>query len=256
MTKLNGISDSRLLSILRGGEILRSCVDSEGLLCDWKVASLEISPTLEWEAVFSLERIHLTVSGRFAEGGVLVATLCTDDYEARAAEKPFSSLLEAFGDLSGLPPHLKSMLSPVRLEIPGFEHVASILDDRFVQNEIDALFWGVDGGRPEDGCRKYFRRMRTRFAPDGKGKVELSSSYSFGDSLIYVKADVDVFGLGARKVVLEKNLGMGRFARCECVRHVGGRYVPSLLVAFDLADAIPQLYCRERRSAVKVRPKK
>lgn len=254
----SNISDTRLLSILRGGELLRYAVDPEGVLCDWKVSVLDVCMVdglLNWTAVFVTDRSSLTVSGYFEGKEAFVSSVKTDGYESDKSVKAQNSVLQALGNLSGLPPKFKAVLSPVGLEILNFDKPAAFLDAAFFHNETEALFWGVDGGKGEDGYRKYFTSYRTRYSVDreGKGKVELSSAYSFENSRIVVKTDVDVFGLGNKKVYLEKNLGLGRFVKCECTRQIDGRAVPSLAVAFDMSDAVPVLYCKERKAKIKMK---
>ena len=240
------------LPSLWGGACLLMSVDPDGILGDFRVSALRHSvPDSKgagtfWASLFSIAGEQVNIYGPYEGGTVFIDRI----FRAAGPGHPYDvrfpcvpSLSYAIEDNPGLGACL-SLTEGVNLRrnpdpVPMYPYSVFMSEER-------GVFSGMEGGGTDDGYVDRFNEVFCNYSYDGsipvKANVEFLSSVNGGN--VYARAVVENIGISRRKVLLEKTLGLGRYARVECYAD-GGR--PSLVVAFDLADAIGDLYCAQRR---------
>ena len=257
MTESFPNTDRRLTAILGAGEGLLRRIDPEGLLGTGRLFRFAVNAeNRSWKTmvVFPSGDI-LSVRGVSNAESVSVASVKTalpgGAWEA-GATKPSEALCGALGDLSGTSVRLKRVLSPAGLETASGGR-PPVSWETFVELTRNALFWDVEGA-DKKGIGERFPENEYKFNFELGGpvsSVELQTRCLLDEGEIIVRCDMNVFGLGNHKVILDKNLGMNRRALVDCRASRQGHPVPSLKVAFDLYDAIPVMYEKERRKKIK-----
>lgn len=236
-------SDGRILFLLGGGDAMRMHVDPEGILGSAAVSSLSYNPGRDGDA--------WTLTVAFASGDVLrIGGVASDDgvclidsvtlYAGRQRiQIPLAgaeTLLEAFGDLSGLPVQLKRNLSCT----PRGNAAAGLLEfncRRFFDLARDALFYGVEGGETGSPYRDAFGGITVRYTAGEDGRASsltMTSVARVEGGRIVVSTGLDIYGLNGKAVELKYEVGMGYQASCDCVV-TSGRTRPSLRLAYYLA---------------------
>lgn len=252
-------TDVRLVAILSGGDALLGLIDPEAILGDGRVMRYSLDRRAgRWGAVVAFPRGDgLSLRGGQApgKGDILSVRVSAAPPSWRdVPTAPGKTLLTALADLSGTPVHLKRNLAPAGArkapeglpQPPGPELYAELLSD--------ALFWGVEGADGA-GTLERFDKLAVHFEYGGgrtATKARIAATRYVTEGKVTVSADADVYGIGNRKVTLEKNLGLGHLAAVDCIAERKGTPHPSLRVAFDLADRIPVLYEKERRKKEKM----
>ncbi len=251
-------TDAKLVRLLSGGDDFRRLVDPERLTRDGVVRKLfHSSPAgmglpMQWKVfmVFPCgESVVMSVVLDKGEASVHEVWMTDGDGSVlNVPVKASKTLAGALGSMSDLPVRLKRCLCPAGPEtVPSEEFVRKVED--FVKLESDGLFWGVEGGLPEDGFRERFTDFVSRYVYDPSGicsKVSFVAKSSVSDGRVRLVMDADVFGLGSKAVYLDRGVGMGAGFRAECLREKDGKEFPSLVVAFDLNARVPVFYTAER----------
>lgn len=246
-------TDRKLLAIISGGETFMEIIDDDALMSKGQISAMSFdSKTHGWNIY-----VHFP-NGDFAVIGGVIQELCPtikyvkmplpDGKWENIPVKGGKSLVSALTPLNGIPARLKRCLSNT-----GREGARNGKPERFLERYgiliNDALFWDVEGG-DESKYRGAFSAWTVRYLPAEFGPVssaKFQTSLKTDEGKITVTADADVYGIGDKKVILEKNLGMNRTAVIDCTIRKEGRMIPSLRVAFDLDKAIPVMYWKERK---------
>ncbi len=254
-------TDMRLLAIIDGGRRFAALVDPDGLLGGGRLRHLAVdgrSGTWACQLTFPNGEA-LLLRGTSGGGTYTIGEIRIplgngryDNVPCEAAE----TLAEALGPLDGIPARLKGVLSPTALKRASTE---TLEPGAYLRLLDDALLWNVEVGK-RDPALEGFNLYKIDYRTNERG-TPCGCAFRVVNQLpegrITITADADVYGLGEKKVILEKNLGMLRSARVECLaRNGNGNQVPSLKAAFDLYDAIPILYQKQRREKIDIgRPK-
>lgn len=249
-------SDRRILSILMGGENMRSLVDPENILGG------AVTQGLTYSKNESSDSWSLRVC--FPSGdGMRLAGIASEDNIVFissivfvSGEEKFSipavgaeTVIDALGNLSGLPARLKRNLAA----LPTKTAVCSGSDfncREFFDLSKDALFFGIEGGESGGPYRNGFNTLTLSFTSSLDGEpcsVVMRSMVPLVDGKIVVSSSVDIYGLDEKNVKLKYNLGLGRYITSDCFFTHDGRTCPSLKVAFDLANQLDGLYTKQRR---------
>lgn len=256
MTKENPKTDPKLIAVLSAGKALLNSADPEGILreCFPLHVTYDLQ-TSSWQVtVLSKNGIIIRVKGRGngQERKVTGLSFATEgkqwqDVPAEASE----TVCSAVGPLSGIPARLKQTLASPDL---GTAPDAKAADkfEKAVRLAFDALFWDTEKPQATE-YEKDFRRIEFKFKPDREGNtrsVQFQSKQKINGSIITVTADADIYGLGKKKVTLEKDLGQGRAIEAGCTVRRDGRDHPSLRVAYDLGRRLTAIYSDEREEAL------
>lgn len=250
-------TDPRLLLLLGAGSVFRGLLDPEGLLREGLLRNLAYDTAKEqWGAklVFPSGE-ELYCEGRFVrEGGVFIDALTLRETKVEAYKVPFTSartLLAGLGTLDKVPSRLRRLLAPIgpeRAINAEFENriktYRAILDD--------ALLWDTEPKNAKAPLELFEMRRATFDYNESNNPVgtAFAAVCALPEGQITLSSEADVYGLSTKKVVLEKNLGMSRHARVECWARKDGHRYPSIKAAFDLYDAIPVLYEKQRKKKI------
>ena len=254
----NSISTDRKLLVLLGGQrTFLSRIDPEGLLSGGYLSQVAINMDSSlWSMKLrfpSGEKVIL--NGRFKESLNPVADVVKmplsegglEDFRLKASE----TLCGGLGPLNEVPAWLRRILSP---GVPKTAHRGELSIENYLDVINNALVWGIEL-QNEDNPLEDFSRYNISFTGgDGTNaeKIQFRISNSLLDGEIFLESDATLFGLGSKKVILRKNLGMMRMASINCTTNKKGRQIPSLKAAFDLYDAIPILYEKERKENISI----
>ena len=166
---------------------------------------------------------------------------------------PVSTVKKAFEENPSLSDYLSDLLvlsdnGKNVIKSPGYSYPV-------FQAEEDCVFRFMDGGKPDSGYRIRFNSCRIVYGYTEQG-FPASAGISFAslveDGRILARAVVDSNGITDIKVILDKDLGLGRKTSCDCFVEVAGKRTASLPVAFDLASAIGSMYAKQRRSKISI----
>lgn len=249
-------SDSRILSILMGGENMRSMIDPEDILHGSVTRAFTYSKN-EFNDNWSLKVCfpsgdELFLAGIASEDNIV---LISSIVFVSGSEKTIipaigtETVVEAFGNLSGLPAQLKRNLAVLPAKTAnseGFDFNCR----NFFDLSKDALFFGIEGGENGGPYRGNFSTLTLLFTNNLEGEpcsVMLRSMTPLVDGKIIVSSAVDIYGLNEKNVKLKYNLGLGRHISSDCFLTHDGKTCPSLKVAFDLANQLTGLYTKQRR---------
>lgn len=249
-------SDSRILSILAGGENMRFLVDPENVLCGAVTRAFTYSKNESNDSWILSVRFPsgdgMRLSGvASADNVVFISSIVfvsgeeTVSIPAVGAE----TVVEALGNLSALPARLKRNLAslPARTAVSGGSDFSC---RQLFELSKDALFFGVEGGESGGPYRDGFNTLALLFTSNLDGEpcsVMMRSMVPFVDGKVVVSSSVDIYGLDEKNVKVKYNLGLGRHVSSDCFLTHDGRTCPSLKVAFDLADQLAGLYSKQRR---------
>lgn len=249
-------TDIKLLTIMQGGLRMAMTVDPEGLLSNMRPTRLAYDRENEtWSLTFSDEpngkgQNHVTLNGWKIKSKYVLHGIAYKDGTGKNAvfsTKAKESLNEAVSPVSALPVHLKRSLASTGLISRENETERFVFEEYFTMLE-DALLFGVERHKEKDTLER-FSRYIVKYQYNDKGipvMAEFQTTYVLEEGEISLTANADILGLGGKKALMKKNLGMLRSASVSCTSKKDGRTIPSLLAAFDLYDKIPKLYEDER----------
>ena len=262
--KTHFISDQRLLYILQGGEIFMSVFDPDGLCRNGYVMKIVHGRYTEKEVIPWDATVVFASGDLFVVSGAWTPTegLAVWELKMPLPENKFEviptvpgkTLLEALGDLSSIPVRLQRCLSPTGLKSAPMAKIATLWGGVLFSLEEEALFWDVEGGDKGSNRRPLFDKYIVHYfrsEMNGPIKVEIESRHPLPEGRITVSTELDVYGLSGKKVILDRNLGMGRRFESKCTAVKDKYRIPSLKVAFDLDAALPLFYFKERHSRIK-----
>lgn len=240
-------TDTRLLALIDGGNILRSLIDPDGISLGGKVeAVVADTANQRWKMRLSFTGGKtLWIQGVRDGENLWIEKLRMPQEEKGTENIPCErakTLLESLGNLDGVPARLRRVLVSPGRENGSTDEKAGTFLAGYVALIDEALTWDVE---PRDEKRP-MSRFNVRRINYNESKAEFSAICDLQEGRIILSADANVYGLGNKKVVLEKNLGMLRNAVVECCEKREGRSRPSVRAAFDLYDTIPVLYGMER----------
>lgn len=247
-------TDAKLLALLDGGRRFAAIIDPDGIAAGCALARLSVNAASgKWSAKFRHQGgACFHVCGALLPDSSPVIELIRQKDEngqfADIAGKPSKTLKFALGALNRLPVRLSALLRPTGAA-GGKETKSGDFLAKYLELVRRALVWGVEPARGhEPGTEFDLYRVEFFDAPPGSAaaRAELSMTCQLDEGDIVISADADVFGLGAKKVTLRKNLGLLRSAVVDCRASHKGHGLPSLKVAFDLYELIPVLYEEER----------
>lgn len=246
--------DARLEFLLLGGKALLYAIDPDRITRKATVQKMVLSrgpgaDAASWSVTLSFPQRNdgLLVSGVVTADGPEIRGVRLPTDEERLQPKASKTLSGALCPLDRLPVRAKRLLAPAAPETPAVPAIRAFSPDKYFKVATDALFWEIEGGDKEEARRK-FDRLVVKF--EDEAKVRLSARYRLEEGEIRVECDADAFGLSHKRVTVRKQLGMRYETRAECVLTAEPKDIPSLNVAFDLYDAIPTLYTKERRKNV------
>lgn len=249
-------TNSNLLSLLGIGEHFRRLADPEGILSAGRVTEFQHSRmergSCTWRLMLSFPHGEcLCVAGSMTRQALTTESYYFPDKKAKGSPVPLvpgQTVVRALGDLSSLPSRLKWCLSSFHDTEPAAP--ADIRETgRLFALEQDALFWNVEGGKKEDGLRHRFTSFNIRFHyqdEDIPVKAVFTAVAPLREGKVLLTMEVDVYGLGAKKAALYRNVGMGRFFEADCVVRKDGAFRSSLTAAFDIDARLPIFYTEER----------
>ena len=250
-------TNRKIMSILGVGEDMRRLVDPEGLLSSGQVSEFTHSKPHEgrctWRMVFVFPHgDSVSVGGTMEADSLLIVSVSMPEVGGKNLRLKVAgssrTFLSAIGDLSVLPPRFKRCLSPIGKPAGETDRLFGQLRSFFIL-EDDAVFWDVEGGEKSSPYRKLFKEYCSRFVYSDSGnlqKVDICAFSRLVEGKLLVRADLDVYGLGNKRVTLVRNLGMGRQFSGDCVIVKDGIVKPSIVAAIDLDSCIPVMYSKER----------
>lgn len=256
METRNVQTNANLLSLLGIGEEFRRLADPEGILSEGQVAEFLHSAVEKgagtWRLTFAFENgEQVCVTGSVTKESLSFGTFYFPDRDGRRESfklNPGKTFVRSIGDLSGLPSRLKRCLSVCsNAEPAGPEDLRKL--QRFFLLEKNAIFWNVEGGEKDSGLRERFTSFSVRFQYSGNDslvKAVFTAVAPLSEGRVVLTMDADVYGLGAKKTALYRNVGMGRFFEADCVVRKEGVFRPSLTAAFDIDARLPVFYMEER----------
>ena len=252
MAKIN--TDERILNIIRSGEAARAAVDPDGLLSSGRISELYINEqknSYSWTLVVDWQApLRLYISGSFLEEGIQLSsiTMYFSGEKTCLPVKGENSLLQSLGDLSGLPDALKDNLS--------FLGQKNAAEDNFAFSKSlyglikGALMYGVEGVE-DQGFVSRFRSVCVSFNNLANGRSYGAVARCFNRSQgikVTVEANIDVYGIRGKRVLLEYDFGMGHVMESDCFVVDGRKKVPSILLAKDLLGQLSNMYTAERNA--------
>ena len=209
---------------------------------------------MRWSALLEKNRAgSITIDGRIHEGWELsVESLLAGEAGKQPEQfilEPAKTLVLALGNLSAAPaPAIRFMAAPRPANSQGSGVEGKPFLGEYIKLALNALTWNVE--TPGGFLPERFTQVTVKFeynAQDAPARAVLRAMDILPEGIVCTDADATVFGLGARKVLLKKNLGMMRSASIECRATRDGKNIPSLKVAYDLYGTIPVLYEKERK---------
>lgn len=257
-------TDTRILYLLRCGEDFHSLLDPEGISSSGFVSNLFLSaPSDEGNIVWCMKISFesgdiLQMNGTYSEiFNSIIERIKFIPFQGEVvllSEKPANRLFFALGDLSALPAQLKRNLAPTGLKSVDLAADTRFFNESVYKIAVNALFWGVDGGKREDGFRQSFGSVSFTFKQNQDGlpyQLDLVSKLGLGYGRISVKTTVDVYGLSGKSVMLDVEQAGGEIISCKCSKRVTEKVIPSVRVAFELLDKFSdQKKMKQRRKKV------
>ena len=244
-------TDTRLISILTSGKHFLASIDPEGLIPETQPQRL----ILDFEQktwIFTLQTeggTTFNIHGKI-NGNVLTLSYLTEGkaynnkYQLKTAKE---TLYLSLGQVSSAPAFLKQAMK--RGNVPSIEKTKEQDALPFFKNIFDAIFFQVDDIQ-DKSKKKAFKYWSVKYNYSDKGNVSLCNLRAIQRYLngnISVFCDVDIYGLGNKKVILNKRLGKGHHASIDCQKEQNGTMIPTLKLAMDLEKVIPVLYGTEKR---------
>ena len=244
-------TDKRLLALLDGARMFSSAIDPDEMTAEGVLQRVVIDRKGQrWTYRYAFDNgTVLVIEGRFQESEMLITGIRTPDAEGNKGEipcLPSKRLIESLGPLNGLPARLKKVLSK---EAKTAASTGKLNHTGYVALLKSALMWEVEAKNENEPMAGFeiFRIVFHYNREDVVCGVDFSAACDMEEGRITVSANADLYGLGNKKVVLEKNLGMGRSISAICQRKKDDKTLPSLKAAFDLYDAIPLMYESQRK---------
>lgn len=254
-------TDKRLLCILDGARWFLSALDPEGLLADMTPTQLVLDfDSRQWKLkTVSEVGATLLLNGIIKDRRYLITALSWDNPGTMPDKPagPSKTVAEALGDLSRVPAHLKQFLSKNALKTTSAAITANT-PPAFLQYAVEAVFFKIEDTVPASS-KNLFKRWKLNYLLSDQNEpttVEVTAVCRKNTSMISVSTDLDIYGVGNKKVILTKSLGDNRTAVVECYARQENRTIPSIKVAFDLERVIPTLYSpeKEKRKETKGKP--
>ena len=252
-------TDRRLLSILGSGEYFLSYIDPQGLL-DGAVPNL-LQIELDSKS-WLLRLIYENGNEAILHGGIKDKVFFITSFEPSGMKegekiplKPSNSFAKALGDLSRVPAPIKPYLSR-----DGLKNRKEIINATagpvpFMKNAQDALFFKIDD--IDGGSVNYFRKWKFNYVLSERGSVigvGLAAYYKKSTSVISLSTEVDIYGIGNKKVTLSKTVGENHFAAIDCTCRQNEKYIPSVKLALELDRMIKNPWSTERIDNKKIGP--
>ena len=255
-------NDGRLVTLLRGGDDILSAIDPEGVL------SMGVVRKIVLRSDGKDSRYHFCLFINFQGGDcICVSCLRTDEgvvvrslsikVQGKGWESvgvmPDKSVLRSLGDPSRISVHIRRNLASVSPEVGKDEALDSSAPlgvvDTFRRYLLDSLFWQVEGAGEDSRARNYFKEVSVKFSRGADGfcvKDSVVAEAELKEGRITLSMELDLFGLSDKKVMLCRNLGLGRSFEAECFSMRDGNRLPSLRVALDLNKHVPVFYASQR----------
>lgn len=251
-------TDNRLLVIIDGGRIFRELIDPEGVTAEARLnRAVFDTRNKRWKMRFVFETGETAwVQGTWDDEEILwVEKIYFPAKNGENEEYPVKrskTILESLGDLRKVPVRLRRILSSTGLEMAANGQNAVGFPKYYMKIIDDALLWNIEIRKEKDPMKNFcIHKISFIFNERGQSaRAEFQAINDMPEGRIILSADADVYGLGNKRVLLEKNLGMLRSASVECNIKKEGRLIPSLKAAYDLYEAIPVMYGKERRKKI------
>jgi len=253
-------TDRRLVTLVSGGTRMLVSIDPRGLLSAAAVSGLSIDLKLRsWKLrLLTNEGKIINIYGAFNSEGENILERITlrsspdDTVETELKLLPEKNLFTALGDLSRIPARLRGVMALK----PGAntEKTESFALTDYAKTAINALFWRLDC-KNETKDREPFLQYRFKYdsAPGEETlAVDFAAIRPVKDGTIMIRTEADVFGLKNKRVILDKELGLGHKANIACTVKKQDFTVPSLTVALDLAKVVGTIYTDERKRSSKI----
>lgn len=243
-------TDHRLLSLLNSGLCFLSYIDPEGLLDRAIPSMLQIDlEKMSWRLQLIYESgFEAAISGGIRDRMFFICAFEPINTKGSAIKlKPATSFMKALGDLSRVPGHMKPYLSREGLKTRKELISASGSPVPFLKNAQDALFYKIED--TEEGSAKLFRKWRFVYVLSEQGntiRVGLSVFCKKNKSVIGISTDVDIYGIGNKKVTLTKTLGESHCVTVDCIRKEKERNLPSVKLAFAIDAMLKNPWTTER----------
>lgn len=254
----------RNLVMLSGAESLHRLLDPERITGPCELDRFEVdTATMSWKARLSRQDCgSLHLSGVFIDGGTpVISGAFRKDGDGAVTEIPVlpaKRLILALMKDGRAPGPAKPFIGKgTAVNEGGGQTDGRPFIKEYLALARSALTWNVENcSRKQE---ELLTRYTFRYDYDEYGsavKVYITLTAAMQEGKISVETDIDAVGLGNRRVVLKKSLGMLRGFSAECRSRIDNRNVASLRVAFDLYDAVPILYQAEIVENITPAPKK
>lgn len=238
----------KLSTLLSGEDIISSLIDPEGIITGARLARASINrENSSWSAryVFPAGETLILV-GVFHESIIpIIQNVKFQVPGEKYIDVPSvasETLRGALSRLDEVPVRLRQIMSPRGSKKAGNEKFSL---KSYLTLIDEAVMWGVE--TRAEGLEGFVHYTVTFREEVGKRKVEFRLSADMPEGEIALQCDATEAGLGNKKAVIRKNLGMKRSVTAECSTRKDRKNIPSLKAAFDLYGRIPVLYSKERR---------
>ena len=252
-------TDHRLLSILGSGQYFLSYIDPQGLLDGAVANNLQIELD---NKTWALRLIYENGNSALLHGGIKDKTFYITFFEPLNSKegkklplKPAKTFSRALGDLSRVPVQIKPYLSREGLKKRKEIINATEGPVPFMKHAQDALFYRIDDIK--GGSAELFKKWRLHYHLSERGNaigVTLSACLKRNTSMICISTEVDIYGLGNKKVTLSKTVGEYHFAAIDCTCRQNEKYIPSVKLALELDRIIKNPWSTERIDNKKIGP--
>lgn len=259
-------SDPKLAFLLSSGDLFLGEVDPGKMTRNAKVQKISFTAKpetkeLEWSlAILFKNNDGLLVKGVTDGTGITVNGILVPgkDEWKQVSDTKGNNITECIGKPELLPSRVKKNLMPPTWAEGNVTKPTGNIMERILNLSTDAVFWSTDD---TDGhYRVRFRNVKIHYDIDTNGMTEkatVSAVCRMKKGKITVSCSADIFGLYDKKVVLEKDLGEGKKVKATCTAETNGKTIPSVRTAFDLYNAIPDMYTDQiHESQNKGKPKK
>lgn len=246
-------TDRKILSILNIGSDIRRTLDPEGILAKAQFRKFKYFTDTDGRRLFLLDVVFqsgysVIFNGNYSdEKGPVIVSISYNEQDVGNQTVLLivsDTITKAMGNLSKVPDIIKR-----NLVVPKNVNYERVFDYEATRKLcFDALFFGIDGGKKDDGHQNKFNSIELSFLSDDMyGNVRLNAVCSELYGRITIGCCVDTYGLSKKKVMLDYNFGMGKFMTSECVLFHQGKAIPSLTLAFDLLAKLDGIYSKQRK---------
>lgn len=247
-------TDRRIYSILHLGETLMESIDPDGIASQGTVRKIRHDLTCDGEA-FNWKVLlefpsgdMMTISGKWHEQTGLLINRCrlvSGDESENIPTEPSERLFTAIRDFSGIPARYKRNLSRISLKKAENEVSEDRYDIKLLYNAMNALFWEMDTTEISEREKRMFTEIT---AVIHKDKTDIIGKCPVKNGRIVAKTSVDIYGLGAKTVAVEKNLGEKNEVSAYCyTEDISGRKIPSIRMAFSVNSLLSGSGTQQRK---------